>query len=231
MALFTISDLHLSFGKEKPMDIFGGNWVNYQTRLYESWQATVAPTDLVVLPGDLCWGMSLSESLPDFQFLHSLNGKKLLLKGNHDYYWTTMKKMQDFLFENELTSIDFLHNDAILYEGVSITGTRGWFYEEEKGTPDDEKIFKRELLRLETSLKAGQALGGELITFLHYPPIFGNYRCTQILALLFEYGVKKCIYGHLHGASRNLAFEGKSGGISYYLVSADHLDFTPEKIT
>ena len=195
MALYTIGDLHLSFYKEKPMDIFGDNWRGHAEKLRESF-SKLNDDDLTVLCGDLSWGMSLEETAPDFKFVDALPGKKLILKGNHDYWWTTAAKTKRFFREQGITTIDILHNNAFTWGDYAICGTRGWFYEEEKGGEHDAKIMRREIMRLEASLKAA----GERtkLVFLHYPPIYGNYRCEEILALLKEYRVPLCYYGHIH---------------------------------
>lgn len=226
MALYAIGDTHLSFGADKPMDVFGGKWSGYVEKLKEGF-SQLEPEDVVVLCGDLSWGMSLPQAKEDFAFLDRLPGKKLLLKGNHDYWWTTAAKMRAFWSENGFTSFELLHNNCYLYGGIALCGTRGWFYEEDRDG-HNAKIFNRELIRLETSLKA--AGGREKYCFLHYPPIYQGYCCQEIVDLLERYGVKRCFYGHLHGGSHRLAVSGVHGSVDYHLVSADYLRFQPEKI-
>lgn len=226
MALFVLGDTHLSLGSAKPMDVFGGAWVGYVEKLKEGFRV-VREEDTVVLCGDLSWGMSLQEAEPDFAFLHALPGKKILLKGNHDYWWETTTKMTRFFAERGFSSFDLLHNNCFFYGNVALCGTRGWFLDEEK-KGHNEKMMRREMIRLETSLKA--AGNREKYCFLHYPPIYQGYQCTGILELLERYQVKRCCYGHLHGHSMRLAVEGKRGGTEFDLVSADYLGFVPKKI-
>ena len=226
MALYAIGDTHLSLGVDKPMDIFGGRWSGYVEKLREGFEGVTAE-DTVVLCGDLSWGMSLAQAREDFAFLDALPGKKLLMKGNHDYWWTTASKMNQFFEENGFTSFELLHNNCHLYGGVALCGTRGWFYEEDRGE-HSAKVFNRELIRLEASLKAGGER--EKFCFLHYPPLYQGYRCQEILDLLERYGVTRCYYGHLHGGSHRLAVTGREGGVEYHLVAADYLGFRPLKI-
>ena len=223
MALYAIGDTHLSLTADKPMDVFGGGWEGYVDKLREGF-APVGAEDTVVLCGDLSWGMGLEEAREDFAFLDALPGRKLLLKGNHDYWWNTASKMNAFFAANGLTTLNILHNNCYAYGDYALCGTRGWFYEE----TGDQKVFNRELIRLEASLKAA----GERpkLCFLHYPPCYQGYVCREIIALMERYGVERCFYGHLHGGSHRLAVEGRYGGIEYHLVSADYLGFRPQKI-
>lgn len=223
MALYAIGDTHLSLGCNKPMDVFGGAWENYVEKLLDGF-SVIAPDDTVVLCGDLSWGMSLEQAETDFAFLNALPGKKLLLKGNHDYWWTTAAKMNRFFGEREFETFQLLHNNCYFYGDVALCGTRGWFFEENA----DPKVFNRELIRLETSLKA--AGEREKICFLHYPPRYQGYTCREIIELLECYRVKACYYGHLHGGSHRLAMEGIFNGVEYHLVAADFIDFKPKKI-
>jgi len=227
MALYTIGDLHLSLGGSKPMDIFGDKWANHVERLRESFSHLTAD-DVTVLAGDLSWGISLEESLPDFQFIDALPGRKIILKGNHDYWWGTATKMKKFFAAHGIESIDILFNNCFFYGDYALCGTRGWFYDEQKASSHDEKIFRRELGRLERSLQlAGEK---EKYCFLHYPPRYRGYVCPEILALFETYGVTRCYYGHLHADSIRLALEGPYRGTEYRLVSADHVDFQPQRI-
>lgn len=223
MALYAIGDPHLSLGTDKPMDVFGEVWKNHVDKLREGFRE-VEPEDTVVLCGDLSWGMSLEQSERDFAFLNELPGKKLLLKGNHDYWWTTAAKMERFFAEKGFTTFRLLHNNCCFYGDTALCGTRGWFFEE----TGDQKVFNRELIRLEASLKA--AGEREKLCFLHYPPCYQGYACKEIMELLERYQVQACYYGHLHGGSHRLAVEGKYGAVEYHLVSADYLDFRPKKI-
>lgn len=229
MSLFAIGDTHLSLSCDKPMDIFGG-WDSYVEKLKENWQNVVNDEDTVVIPGDISWGMSLNSSLKDFEFIHNLKGKKLILKGNHDYWWSTKNKMDKFLLENGLTSIKIIHNNSVFTEGVNICGTRGWIFE--KGEAFDQKILAREAGRLEASIK--DALNNHpeapIIVFLHYPPIYCNEISEEILDIIIKYNIKECYYGHIHSAGCKYAINGTSHGINLKLVSADFLNFMPYKI-
>ena len=228
MSLFVIGDTHLSLGSKKPMDVFGGIWENYTEKLLTGFNALVRAEDLTVLCGDLSWAMDLPEARQDFLLLHRLPGRKILLKGNHDYWWTTVTKMKRYFGELGIDSLDILHNNCFFYEDYALCGSRGWFYEEEAGREHDQKILLRELQRLETSFRAAE--GREILCFLHYPPKLLNYECREIVDLLCAYGVRHCWYGHLHSAGRAQAFEGEYRGIRFSLVSADHLHFFPKKI-
>ena len=227
MALYAIGDTHLSLSSDKSMEVFGAGWEDYVDRLRTGF-ADVDDGDTVVLCGDLSWGMNLEEARLDLAFLdRELPGEKWLLKGNHDYWWTTASKMNAFFQENGFGRLHILHNNCAFYGGVALYGTRGWFFEE-NGGPQSEKVFRRELIRLEASLKA--AGEQEKYCFLHYPPLYRGYRCQEIIDLLEQYRVKACHYGHLHGPSHRLAIEGMQGTVDYHLVSADYVGFRPKKI-
>ena len=227
MALYAIGDTHLSLRSDKPMDVFGGGWEGYVDKLREGF-APVEDSDTVVLCGDLSWGMSLEEAKQDFAFLDALPGaRKLLLKGNHDYWWTTASKMKAFFEENGFSTLDILHNNCHFYGETALCGTRGWFYEEDRGE-HCAKVFHRELIRLEASLKA--AGDGEKLCFLHYPPLYQGYCCQEIVDLLERYHVSLCCYGHLHGGSHRLAVTGQRGHVDYRLVAADYVGFVPVKL-
>lgn len=204
MAIYTIGDLHLSLGCEKPMDIFPG-WQGYMEKLERHWNTLVRPEDTVVLAGDTSWAMKLEDTVADFSFLQRLPGQKLLLKGNHDYWWTTVKKMERFLQENGFDSLHILHNNSILVEGLAVCGTRSWMFD--VGEAHDEKVMNRELGRLRASLDAAQE-GAERVAFLHYPPVYPNANAQQVIDLLKEYNVKRCFYGHLHGNAIRFAVQG-----------------------
>ena len=225
--LYAIGDLHLSFANDKPMDVFGEVWRDHAEKLKTGF-STLSRDDVTVLCGDLSWAMGLQEALADFRFIDALPGKKILLKGNHDYWWTTAAKMNAFFAENGLDKLSLLHNNCEFWEDAALCGTRGWFYEEETGTEHDAKILAREVGRLRTSLEA--AGSREKLVFLHYPPLYRHYACPEVLALLAEYGVKECCYGHIHGRGAHAAVIGETGGTIYRLVSADHLDFWPMKL-
>lgn len=224
MALYAIGDLHLCLGAKKPMDIFGGAWLGYMEKLNEG-ISVITETDTTVLLGDLSWALDLEEAKADFSWINKIPGRKIILKGNHDYWWSTASKFYSFCTENGFNNIFVLNNNHYEYDGVALCGTRGWFFEEDRSGEHDEKVFRRELLRLEASLKsAGDA---PKIVFLHYPPRYKGYVCSEILDLLKKYDVRQCFYGHLHGASHGLAQEGLWDGIQYKLVSADKLNFKP----
>ena len=235
MSIYTIGDLHLSFKENKPMSIFGENWSEHEEKIKIDWKEKVKENDLVVLPGDFSWAMYLKDTDEDFKYLNELPGKKLLIKGNHDYWWTTIKSMRNFLEENNFKNIDFIHNNSYEFEDKIIVGTRGWSKNE--GTPDDDKIIKREVLRLELSIKDGINKFGEdkeIIVFMHYPPIIKsnliNNELSDFVKIMKKYNIKKCYYGHLHSNSIRDAVEGEHYGIEFKLVSADGLDFKLYKI-
>ncbi len=224
MALYAIGDLHLCLGAEKPMDVFGGAWVGYMDKLRENLKV-ITENDTTVLLGDLSWALDLEGAKEDFAFINAIAGRKIILKGNHDYWWSTASKFYKLCQEQGFQNMEILNNNCYFYNDTAICGTRGWFFEEERSGEHDEKVFKRELLRLETSLKA--AGEREKLVFLHYPPRYKGYECPQILELLQKYEVKACYYGHLHGASHGLAMEGLWDAVYYKLVAADRLDFKP----
>lgn len=240
MSIYAIGDLHLSLNKEKPMDIFGGNWKNHEQKIKENWKNTVQDTDLVILPGDFSWEMHLKDMYNDFAYLNQLPGKKLLLKGNHDYWWTTLAKMREFLQENKFENIDFVYNNSYLFEDKIIAGTRGWALND---TENSDKMNHREEERLKLSLQSGVDNFGdkEIICIMHYPPIIEenkndannqskNLKVSNYVQIMKEYNVKTCLYGHLHGESHKEAFEGIIEGINFKLVSSDYLDFKLYKV-
>ena len=235
MAIYTIGDLHLSFNADKPMNIFGENWQNYEEKIRKDWMLNVKPEDVVILPGDFSWAMNLEDAYLDFKYLNNLPGKKLLLKGNHDYWWTTIKKMHEYLEENDFNTIDFIYNNSYCYENRIIAGTRGWGQNEEG---EDQKLLKREVARLELSLEKASQLNEnqekEILVFLHYPPIIHNNllnnEMSEFVKMMKKYDIKRCFYGHLHSTSIREAIEGNYYGIDFKLVSADGLNFQLWKI-
>lgn len=227
MALYAIGDLHLCLGAPKPMDIFGGNWTGYMDKLKEG-MSVIRDADTTVLLGDLSWALSLEESAADFAWINEIPGRKIILKGNHDYWWSTAAKFQKFCAAHDFTDMLLLNNNCYEYGDWAICGTRGWFFEEERSGAHDEKVFRRELCRLEASLKA--AGEKQKLVFLHYPPKYKGYECREILELLEKYEVRRCFYGHLHGGSHALALEGLWDGVEYRLLSADYLNFRPFKV-
>lgn len=224
MALYAIGDLHLCLGAPKPMDVFGGAWTGYLEKL-KAGMRVVKPEDTTVLLGDLSWALDLNEAKADFAWIDQIPGRKIILKGNHDYWWSTAKKFYDFCTANGFSQQYILNNNFYEYNGYAICGTRGWFFEEERSGEHDEKVFRRELVRLEASLIAAGSL--PKLVFLHYPPRYKGYACKEILELLEKYEVRRCFYGHLHGASHALAQEGVWNGTEFRLVSADRVNFCP----
>ncbi|MBQ3115386.1 MAG: metallophosphoesterase [Clostridia bacterium] len=225
MAVYAISDLHLSLGTDKPMSVFGGNWDNYEQKLKTNWNNLVKKNDTVIVNGDISWATYIENAVNDFSFINQLNGTKLVSKGNHDYWWTTMKKQQEFCENNGFDTIKFLQNNCYVIEDYAICGTRGWALT--KNDDEDKKIYNRELERLQLSLReAKKADAKGIIVGLHYPPDL------TFMTVLENFGVRKCIYGHLHGNVHiNTAyFEGEVGGIEYKLVSCDYLDFNPIRL-
>ena len=229
MSIYVIADLHLSFEKEKPMSIFGDNCENHANKIKNNWKNKVTNNDYVILPGDFSWAMHLKETYKDFQYLNELPGKKILLKGNHDYWWTTLKNMREFVKENNFENIDFLYNNSYLVEDKIIVGTRGWNILD---TDNSKKMIKRECNRLELSLKDGIEKYGnqrEIIAFMHYPPVtqslLSNNGESEFIDLMKKYNIKRCYYGHLHGQAHKDAIEGNVEGIELKLISADYLDF------
>lgn len=224
MALYTLADLHLACGADKPMDVFGGRWEGYMEKL-ELTLSVLQPNDTIVIPGDFCWALDLEQAQADFAFINRFPGRKLFVKGNHDYWWNTASKFNKFCGENDFQDMYLLHNTCFFYGDIALCGTRGWFYEEEQEGSHDEKVFRRELIRLETSLKA--AGDRKKYCFLHYPPRYRGYTCDEIIALLQKYEVDVCCYGHLHGDSHKLALEGNYQGVDYRLVACDYVNFKP----
>lgn len=230
MCLFAIGDLHLPGGDDKPMDVFDPRWNGHFFRISEDWRNRVSPEDTVLIPGDISWALQLRDAIPDLQAIGELPGKKILLKGNHDYWWTSLSRVRAALPEG----MQVLQYDAIDLGEAVICGSRGWNLPTEE-TPlpeEDEKIYRRELQRMELSLQtaAEKANGRPLIAMMHFPPLYDNLRNTAFTALLEQYGVSKTVYGHLHGAGIRTGFNGEWNGIEYRLVSCDSLDFRLARI-
>lgn len=227
MSIYAISDLHLSFSTNKPMNIFGNNWNDYEKRIEDSWKRLVKEEDTILLPGDFSWGMTFEEAKADFEYLNKLPGRKIMLKGNHDYWWGTLNKINKFLGDNNFKNINMLYNNSYLVENRIICGTRGWTIVD--NDEENEKIYKRELLRLEISLKDGINKYGkekEIIVCMHYPPTNETLmEKSGFIEIMKKYNVKKCIYGHLHGESQKDAIEGDIDGIQIKLVSCDYTHF------
>ncbi|MBQ8028749.1 MAG: metallophosphoesterase [Clostridia bacterium] len=227
MSLFAIGDTHLSFSCNKPMDVFKG-WDNYVERLEKQWRAVVSEKDTVVVAGDISWAMKIEDAIKDFSFLESLPGEKIILKGNHDYWWQTKKKLDEFLEKNNFKTIKILFNNAYKVDDFVICGSRGWFYDAE--TDADMKVLNREAGRLQLSFDFADEYEGEKIAFLHYPPLMQSQSCKEIIDVLKRNKIKRCYYGHLHAQSVNLAFNGEYEGIKFSLISSDFLGFCPKLI-
>lgn len=229
MALFAIADLHLPLGVNKPMDIFGKAWENYVERLEQNWQNCVKKDDTVVIAGDISWATYLEESKADFDFLHRLNGRKILLKGNHDFWWSTLNKLKNFIEENNYDGIEFLQNNSFEYNDISICGSRLWLTPQPGQSAEDKKIYSRELQRLELSINSAK-YKDNIIVFTHYPPVLKDYRENEATELFKKHGIKKCVYGHIHSSGVKNVVEGDSNGVDYRLVSCDYRKFMPVKI-
>jgi predicted phosphohydrolase len=230
MAIYTISDLHLSLGMNKPMDIFGDNWENHDKKIRSNWIKKVKEEDLILLPGDFSWAMYIQDAKKDFEYLNELPGTKLLLKGNHDYWWESLKRMREFLKENNFSNIDFIYNNSYIWENKIIVGTRGWSEQEE----NPEKIIRRENLRLELSIQDGIKKFGddkEIIVCMHYPP-FNGYESPELnfIETMKKYNIKICIYGHIHGEVGKEAKKGNIDGIKFVMASSDQTNFDLIKI-
>lgn len=225
MSIFAIADTHLSFGTDKPMDSFPG-WNDYVQRIEKNWNKIVTDNDTVVIAGDISWAMNFDELKADFDFINKLNGQKIIIKGNHDYWWNTLKKMNEFIEQNGFNTIRILYNNSYTVENISICGSRGWMFESED--EHNEKVLKREVGRLKLSLDSANS--DEKIVFLHYPPITVDSKCDEIFNLLKEYGIKKCYYGHLHGVAAKYAIDDTIEDIKFNLISCDRLSFTPKLI-
>ena len=236
MALFVMADLHLPLGIDKPMDIFGNAWKNYVERIEENWQHVVCEEDIVVIPGDFSWATYLEESKKDFEFLNRLNGIKILIKGNHDSWWSTINKLNQFIVGNDFSDIHFMQNNTFLYKNIAICGSRGWLHPGwDSFSAKDRKIFDREVLRMELSLKEAQAHinrgdADKIYVFTHYPPTSVSGEENEMTSLFKSYGAEKVFYGHLHGVAHKNAVSGSYGGTQYSLISADYLQFMPKKI-
>lgn len=235
MALYVMADLHLSTETDKKMDVFGSRWQGYMDKIEKRWNAIVEDGDTVVVPGDISWAMKLEEAKGDLTFLDRLNGKKLISKGNHDFWWASEKKMTDAFALWDTNSISILHNNAYVCEGFVLCASRGWYVEPKMQgkifDTDYEKIVARECGRLKLSLDCGHAIGNglEALVFLHFPPVFGDFVCKPIIDALHEYGVRRLFFGHIHGSYRiSPSFEYE--GIKMEIISSDYLDFYPKKI-
>jgi len=227
VAIYALADLHLSFGTDKPMDIFGDAWGDYTKKIKENWQSIISDDDLVIIPGDVSWATYIEDAYEDFDFINRLNGKKVIMKGNHDYWWTTLSKMNKFLKENQFDSITILNNNAIEFENAAICGTRGWWYKEGQ-SEDDEKILDRERKRLVLALEDAMRLKKErIVVGLHYPPVCADSPNRDFLDIMKQYNVETCVYGHLHSFSQKNAVTGRIDGVELKLVAGDYVNFMP----
>lgn len=245
MAIYVIGDLHLSTNAttNKSMEKFGRRWLGYIEKLRKNWEAVVSPDDTVVIPGDISWAMKMDEALSDFQFIESLPGIKLIGKGNHDFWWSTVSKMNVFFQEHNIHSIKILNNNAYLVENQVLCGTRGWFLDEKQqvtvGSVDYEKIINREVIRLRLSLdsavqiqkehEASSGFTAPISVFLHFPPVWLDFTCRPFVDTLHEYGDPPCYFGHIHGMY-NTPKEFDFEGIPMHLISSDAMDFTLYRI-
>ncbi len=227
MSLYVIGDLHLSLGTDKPMDIFRG-WDNYVKLIEQTWNYIVDDNDTVVIVGDISWALKLEETYEDFKFINNLKGQKIILKGNHDLWFSTKTKVEKYLADNGFDTIKVLFNNSYEYGDYVLCGTRGWI--NEPGEAVNKKVLDREAGRLRLSLEDGKKSKKTPIAFLHYPPIYASNECYEILDVLIEYGVKRCYYGHIHGKSCEYAINGIRNGIDFRLVSCDFVQFTPQKV-
>lgn len=223
--IYSISDLHLDYSKKKTMELFGPAWQDYEGRIFTNWEKIVCKEDLVLVPGDISWAMNEREAAIDLARIEKLPGKKILMKGNHDYWWNSLKKLNEL----GLQTISFLQNNSYEYKDYSIAGTRGWIDKSHKDFIEkDVKIFNRELLRLELSLKSTKK--STILCMLHYPPFSEDRKPNEFGELMEKYNVQKCIYGHLHGDGLQNVIEGTYNGIEYICTSSDYLEFIPIKI-
>ena len=240
MSLYVLSDTHLSTGDDKPMDVFGARWTGYTEKLRSRWNKLITDDDTVVIAGDISWAMSPEGAVGDLRFIDNLKGRKIIGRGNHDYWWSSMKKLGELCEKEHLSTIRFLYNNAYETDDFIICGSRGWYIDESnRKMPQDadyQKIVAREAIRLELSLNEAKklqeksaALSGrkkEILVFLHFPPSFRGYECPEIIAVMKRFGITRCFFGHIHGVY-DVPRTTVSDGISYTLTSADFLDFYP----
>lgn len=225
--IYAIGDLHFDNSKSKPMDIFGKNWIGHEEKIIENWNNKITDKDIVLIPGDISWALKLEGAKYDLEKIDKLPGQKILSKGNHDYWWQSLKKMRDLEFKN----IDFIQNNHYIYEDIFIGGTRGWVnIDEGESKERDQKIFNREILRLEMSLDNSKKKFRKKIAMLHYPPFDFSSNPNQFVEVMKRYDVDICIYGHLHAEGHKYVVEGNIEGIDFHCVSSDFIDFNPKII-
>ena len=222
MKVFAIGDLHLDGGDNKPMDVFGAHWEGHFNKICRDWLARVSDGDIVLIPGDISWAMRLPDALPDLMKIGALPGRKVLLRGNHDYWWSSISRLRDVLPKGMYA----VQNDAVKIDGVTVCGTRGWLLPGPQTTPEDEKIFARELLRLRMSLEEAKRMGGNICVMMHYPPVLEDGMPTEFSRIITEFGVHQAVYGHLHGAAGKTAYNAVLDGTSYHCVACDGLNFS-----
>lgn len=237
MSLFVISDLHLDvLTNEKSMEIFGDKWKDYTQKIYKNWTRIITDDDVVVIPGDISWALNLENSVYDLKWIDALPGKKIIMKGNHDFWWSTLTKMKRFFEENNISTIDILHNNAIETENYILAGSRGWFVDKsvqpaKSLTADYEKILNREKIHLRMSLEEAKKMKSssdkEILVFFHFPPIWNGFECIEIIDILKEYQIERVFFGHIHG-SYNVSSSFEYDGIKFKMVSADFVDFIPQ---
>lgn len=238
MSVFVISDLHLSTNADKSMEVFGSRWKNYTQRLQTNWNAVIGDHDTVIVPGDISWGLTLEDAIPDLKFLNQLNGQKIICKGNHDFWWQTLTKIQKMFSDSDIRSINIMYNNAHVVENLIVCGTRGWYNGDSK-TPainnvDNQKILNREIIRLKLALDSAKKLQEQnklpIVVFFHFPPVWCDLVCRSIIDVLHEYEITRCYFGHIHGLvehARDFVFEN----IHFSLISSDHINFTPVPVT
>lgn len=237
MSLFVISDLHLDvLTNQKSMEVFGEKWKNYTQRLKNNWSAVVDENDTVIIPGDISWALTLEESIHDLKWINALPGRKILMKGNHDFWWSTSKKMKSFFAQNELDTLEILYNGAIEVENYILAGSRGWFVDKSTQPQgvvnvDYDKVINREKIRLGMSLDEAKKLqdisGKEILAFFHFPPVWSDFVCEELVSLLKEYNISRVYFGHIHG-SYNVSSVFEYDGIQFKMISADFIDFLPQ---
>lgn len=224
--IYALADLHLDYTEEKSMEVFGSDWTNYQEKIFTYWDEVVEDNDTVLVPGDISWAMDLKDARVDLERIDKLKGRKILMKGNHDYWWSSLNKLNNLGF----SSIDYLQNNSFEVEDYIVVGTRGWISRDSKDFDDhDEKVFRRELIRLENSIESSSK-DKKLIVLLHYPPINSDGSLNEFYKLARDYKADTLIYGHLHGRGHSLIKEGEIGGVNLYCVAGDYLDFKPLRI-
>lgn len=239
MAIFVIADLHLDTAtNQKSMEIFGNRWQDYMEKIKNNWTKVVSENDTVIIPGDISWALSTEDSVPDLKWIDALPGKKLIMKGNHDFWWSTAAKLSRLFEDNGITTIELLYNNAKEVENYIVAGSRGWFTDKsiqptKSVNADHEKIINREVIRLKLSLNAAKEIqertGKEILAFFHFPPVWGDFECKEILDVLKEYNISRCYFGHIHSCyTQSSVFKWEN--IEFRMISADFIGFIPQII-